>query len=82
MAKIIKCNKSAIRRQKQDKRKKDMNHFRLHTMKTYIKRAKAAGTVESFQIAQSFIDLAICKGGIHANRGARLKSRLFEAVCK
>lgn len=77
--KKIKVNKSALRRQKQDKEKKARNHFRLKTMKTFIKRAREAKTIESFQTAQKFIDLMI-KSGMHPNRGARLKHRLYQHV--
>lgn len=78
----VKINKSAVRREKQDARKKATNHWRLHTMKTYIKRARAKGSVDAFKIAQTHIARCVKHRVIHANAGARLTSRLSSHIGK
>ena len=65
---------------KQDKKKNAMNHFRRHTMKTYIKRAKAAKTEDAYITAQKHIDFCSKHNVIHANAAARLKSRLHKCI--
>lgn len=77
----MKINKSALRREKQDLRRKQMNHMRLHTMKTYIKRAKGQeSNDEQFEKAQAHIAMCVKHGIIHRNKGARLTSRLAAHV--
>lgn len=76
--KPVKCNMSALKRERQDKVRKASNHFRWHTMQTYIKRARAAKTLEAFMIAQKHIAVNVKFNVIHANAGARLTSRLHK----
>lgn len=81
MTKPVKQNMNALKRERQDKKKKARNKFHLHTMKTYIKKAKEArvegsNADDAFILAQKWIAKNVQKGIIHKNRGSRLTSRL------
>ena len=81
--------KSAIKRARQNPKRRLHNASRRSSMRTYIKtviKAIEAGDVEaaktSFIKAQSMIDNAASKGLIHKNTAARAKSRLSARVKK
>ena len=85
MAKLVKQNMNALKRERQDKKKKAMNKFYEHTMKTYIRKAREAKTAgtgidTAFLTAQKWIAKNVKKHVIHKNRGARLTSRLHATV--
>ena len=77
--------KSQKKRNRQNERRRIANKGVRSEMKTRVKTAMAAveaGDPEADQIlrqAQKRIDSACSKGVIHANKAARLKSRLFRA---
>ncbi len=79
--------KSAIKRARQNPKRRLHNASRRSSMRTYIKtvlKAIEAGNVDeaktSFIKAQSMIDNAASKGLIHKNTAARTKSRLAARV--
>lgn len=76
--------KSAIKRNRQNEKRRQRNQAVSSQMKTFTKRAlAAAGTdeeAESMRIAVKHIDKAASKGIIHKNAAARKKSRLAAAV--
>lgn len=85
MTKPVKQNMNALKRERQDIKKKARNKFHLHTMKTYIRKAKEAKTAGAdldtvFQSAQKWIAKNVKKHIIHKNRGARLTSRLHNTL--
>lgn len=77
--------KSQKKRNRQNERRRIANKGIRSEMKTRIKAAMEAveaGDTEADQKlrqAQKRIDSACSKGVIHANKAARLKSRLFRA---
>lgn len=71
------ANKSALRRVKQDLRKKMANRHKKHTMQTFIKRAIANCNDTDVQLAQSYISNCIKHGIIHRNTGARRMSQMM-----
>ena len=79
--------KSAIKRARQNPKRRRHNASRRSTMRTYVKnvlKAIEAGDVEAaktgFVKAQSMLDNAASKGLIHKNKAARTKSRLSAKV--
>ena len=78
--------KSQEKRNRQNERRRLANKSIRSEMKTRIKMALAAaesGSPEAdlrLRQAQKRIDSACAKGVIHANKAARLKSRLFRDV--
>ncbi|MEM7094692.1 MAG: 30S ribosomal protein S20 [Actinomycetota bacterium] len=76
--------KSAIKRNRQNEKRRQRNKQVSSQMKTYTKKAlAAAGTdeeAESLRLAYKYIDKAASKGVIHDNAAARNKSRLTKAV--
>lgn len=81
--------KSAIKRARQNKKRRAHNGSMRSTLRTYIKRVvKAiesgdqAQAVEAFNIAQPIIDRMAGKGLIHRNKAARHKSRLQQKINK
>ena len=76
--------KSAIKRNRQNEKRRQRNKHVSSQMKTFTKRAlAAAGTedeAESLRLANKYIDKAASKGVIHANAASRKKSRLAKAV--
>lgn len=81
--------KSAIKRARQNPKRRMHNASRRSTMRTFIKsvlKAIDAGDLQAAQTcfvkAQSMIDNAASKGLIHKNTAARTKSRLSAQVKK
>lgn len=79
--------KSAIKRARQNPKRRLHNASRRSTMRTFIKhltKAIESGDAEaaksSFVKAQSMIDNAASKGLIHKNTASRTKSRLSARV--
>lgn len=79
--------KSAIKRARQNPKRRQHNASRRSSMRTYLKsvlKAIEAGDVEaaksSFIKAQSALDNAASKGLIHKNTASRTKSRLSAKV--
>ena len=78
--------KSQKKRNRQNERRRVANQGVRSEMKTRIKTAMAAveaGDPEAdlkLRQAQKRIDSACSKGVIHANKAARLKSRLFRST--
>ncbi len=80
MKKPVKQNMSALKRERQDIKRKAANHFRWHTMQTYIKRARNSKTPEAFMLAQKHIAVNVKLNVIHANAGSRLTARLHKMI--
>lgn len=81
--------KSAIKRARQNPKRRRHNASRRSTMRTYVKnvqKALEAGDLEtaktSFLLAQSMLDTAASKGLIHRHKAARTKSRLCAHIKK
>lgn len=76
--------KSAIKRNRQNEKRRVANKHVSSQMKTFTKRALgAAGTDDeatSLALAYKHIDKAATKGVIHRNAASRHKSRLTKAV--
>ncbi|MCE2527267.1 MAG: 30S ribosomal protein S20 [Actinomycetia bacterium] len=78
--------KSQEKRNRQNERRRLANKSIRSEMKTRIKSALEAAesgdpdTDLKLRLAQRRIDSACSKGVIHANKAARLKSRLFREV--
>ncbi len=76
--------KSAMKRNRQNEKRRVRNQQVSSQMKTYTKRAlAAAGTdeeAESLRQAHKYIDKAASKGVIHKNQAARRISRLNKLV--
>ena len=80
-------HKSAIKRIKQNEKKKEMNKHVRTTLRTFIKRVReaAAGNdpavaKEALAAAIPIIDSAASKGIIHPNNASRNVSRLTKLV--
>ncbi|HTP65574.1 MAG TPA: 30S ribosomal protein S20 [Geobacteraceae bacterium] len=80
-------HKSAIKRIKQNEKKKDANRHARTTLRTFIKRVReaAAGNnpaaaKEALAAAIPVIDAAASKGIIHPNNASRNVSRLTRLV--
>jgi len=75
--------KSAIKRARQNTKRRMHNASQRSTLRTYIKKVLHAITegkhdtaMAEFKTAQSVIDKSASKGLIHKNRAARYKRRL------
>jgi small subunit ribosomal protein S20 len=80
-------HKSAIKRTRQDARKKVKNRRNRGRLRTAVKALRAAIAAGNNEVAQSLlpgtisiIDKSIQKGSLHRNAAARHKSRLTEKV--
>ncbi len=80
-------HKSAIKRIKQNEKKKELNRHDRTTLRTFIKRVReaaagnnAAAAKEALAAAIPVIDAAASKGIIHPNNAARNVSRLTRLV--
>lgn len=77
-------HKSAIKRMRQDKKRRERNKAVKSQVKTAIKKAVSlAGTEQAasaLREAESIIDRAAKKGFIHWRNAARKKSRLAKKV--
>ncbi len=77
-------HKSAIKRMRQDKKRRERNRAVKSQVKTAIKKAcSLAGTdqaISAMREAQSIIDRAAKKGVIHWKNAARKKSRLAKKL--
>ncbi len=76
MKATVKLNQNALKRQRSDKKKQALNKLKMHTMKTFIKKAKASKTDKAIQIAQQYIDMNVKVGLVHKNKASRLKSAI------
>ena len=79
--------KSAIKRARQNPKRRLHNASRRSMLRTYIKRVVAAIDAkdknlaqEAFKDAQPVIDRAATNGLIHKNKAARHKSRLSQRI--
>lgn len=76
--------KSAIKRNRQNEKRRMRNKTVRSQMRTFTKGAlESAGTdqaEESLRLAIKHIDKAAAKGVIHKNAAARKKSRLIKAA--
>lgn len=80
-------HKSAIKRNKQNEKKKEMNKHVRSTLRTFIKRVReaaagndAVAAKEALAAAIPVIDTAASKGIIHPNNASRNVSRLTRLV--
>lgn len=76
--------KRAIKKDKQDKRKRVINDLARRKLKATVKDVRKAdkATQEDLSKAYSVIDKAVKKGLIHKNKGARLKSKVIKSTTK
>ncbi|MEQ8224722.1 MAG: 30S ribosomal protein S20 [Candidatus Eremiobacterota bacterium] len=79
--------KSAIKRERVEKRKRSRNKMIISSMKTVCKNAldvletkNKEEALKSIKIAEGELDRAVCKGKIHRNKAARKKSRLMKKL--
>ena len=79
--------KSAIKRNKQNEKKRIRNRVVRGSTRTFIKKAQVAiesgeskTSIEAVQVAISALDKAAAKGVIHKNNAARRKSRLMKRL--
>lgn len=79
--------KSAKKRVKTDKIKKERNRDKIASMRTAIKKVKLSlkntdknAAVENLNLANKKIDKAVKQGLVHKNKAARDKSKLAKAV--
>lgn len=77
--------KSQIKRNRQNKKRRELNRVYRGRARTALKKARIAieqGNVEearaATQIATKALDKAAAKGVIHKNKAARQKSRLMQ----
>ncbi len=75
--------KSAIKRARQNTKRRKHNASQRSTMRTYVKKVLKAvesgdkkAATEAFQVVQPILDKAVHKGLIHKNNASRKKSRL------
>lgn len=77
-------HKSAIKRMRQNEKRRQHNNTRRSKMRTLIKKVTTSTDKETAQKnlneAVSFIDRLSVKGIIHPNTAARKKSRLSQYV--
>ena len=80
-------HKSAIKRIKQNEKKKDLNRHDRTTLRTFIKRVREAAAGkdpaaarEALSAAIPIIDAAASKGIIHPNNASRNVSRLTKLI--
>jgi small subunit ribosomal protein S20 len=77
-------HKSAIKRLRQDEKRKQHNNTRRSRMRTLVKKVTSSTDKETaeknLQEAVSFIDRLSVKGIIHKNTAARKKSKLTKFV--
>jgi small subunit ribosomal protein S20 len=78
---------SAIKKYRQDQKRRLINRINLSKMKTKIKQLRkkvTAGQADEVKALYpqviSIIDMTIRKGTIHANTGSRYKSRISHLV--
>lgn len=72
--------KSAIKKMRQDLKRRRANHLKKERLGALIKRAKKEVTEKNIQAAISLIDRAVKAKIIHKKRGAHLKSRLSKLL--
>jgi len=77
--------KSQIKRNRQNKKRRDLNRVYRGRARTALKKARLAIEVgdvekarEATQIATKALDKAAAKGVFHKNKAARQKSRLMQ----
>lgn len=79
-------HKSAIKRVRQNKKRKDRNKIKRSKLKTIVKsvltESDKSAAEEKLKSAVSYIDKASVKGIIHPNNGARKKAQLTSHVNK
>jgi small subunit ribosomal protein S20 len=79
-------HKSAIKRVRQNKKRKDRNKIKRSKMKTLIKDVLTSTDKETadknLKVAVSYIDKVTLKGILHKNTAARKKSQLTSYVNK
>lgn len=77
-------HKSAIKRLRQDEKRKEHNNTRRSKMRTLVRKVTTSTEKESaeknLKEAVSFIDRLSVKGIIHKNTAARKKSKLTKYV--
>ena len=81
--------KSAIKRNKQNEKKRVRNRVFRGKARTFVQKARTAmvsGSTETSQTAVaaaiSILDRAAAKGVVHKNNAARRKSRLMKRLAK
>ncbi len=81
--------KSAIKRARQNVKRREQNRYYRTTARNYVKRARKLieqneldAAEETIQSAVKALDKAAQKGTIHPNNAARRKSRLMKALNK
>ncbi len=81
--------KSAIKRARQNTKRRDLNSYYRTTARTFVRRAKEQieeneldTAAETVRLASKALDKAAQKGIIKRNNAARRKSRLMKALNK
>jgi small subunit ribosomal protein S20 len=77
-------HKSAVKRIRQNERRRVRNKANLSRMKTLIKKVEASKAKDeattAYRTAVKFLDQLASKGVIHKNKAANQKSRLTKLV--
>ncbi len=77
-------HKSAAKRVRQNRRRRERNRMHRSKMRTLVKKVRMEKNPEIAQQllneVKSYIDSLVNKGVIHANKAARYKSRLERRV--
>lgn len=74
--------KSAIKKERQDKKRTAANKVRLEIVKRLIKKAKTSKKSIDIKKAISLIDKMVKIGLYHKNKASRLKSKLGKLISK
>lgn len=67
---------SAIKKMRKDSKRRKINHAQKEKLKVLVKTAQKEPAEKNIKAAISFVDKAAKTNLIHANKAARLKSRL------
>lgn len=73
---------SAIKKERQDRRKTAVNNRIRRQLKEILKKARQKPTKKALSQAYQTLDRAAKKRIIHPNKASRLKSRLIQAAKK
>ncbi len=72
--------KSAKKKLRQDKKRKEVNNVLRNALKAALKDAQKSKTQEKVVLAVKLADKALKKRLIHKNKAARIKSKLSKLV--
>jgi len=74
--------KSAIKKLRKDRKREKVNDAKRQAYKRAIKKAQKSKKAEDIKTAVSLIDKTVKAHLIHANKAARIKSKLAKLIAK